>query len=280
MLDLSLSLQVNQAGKLTNETFGTRKGEMLSEPQEDALKSELSWLLNESETLQRDLASHLLQQRILTSLSEKISNSSDSMLFPLETVSRMAAEEAAGLRRAGSTDATPRTNPPILVSERDARDDVLALKSVALLDTAATALHEALRTLKSTRALRTALDSSTEGDTLLTASAEQMAAALEADSQPAVFAGQEGRRPLLKTLVAHVAAIQARDPEAVWQELSSKSCRQELSPEAARQAHSPSLHDILESVPQHSALTSGGCVMHGASVRRDDLRMLTYTDVC
>ena len=99
---------------MTNETFGTRKGEMLSEPQEDALKSELSWLLNESETLQRDLASHFLQQRILTSLSEKISNSSDSMLSPLETVSRMAAEEAAGLRRAGSTDATPRTNPPHL----------------------------------------------------------------------------------------------------------------------------------------------------------------------
>jgi hypothetical protein len=256
---------------------------MLSEPQEDALKSELSWLLNESETLQRDLASHLLQQRILTSLSEKISNSSDSMLFPLETVSRMAAEEAAGLRRAGSgsADATPRTNPPILVSERDARDDVLALKSVALLDTAATALHEALRTLKSTRALRTALDSSTEGDTLLTASAEQMAAALEADSQPAVFAGQEGRRPLLKTLVAHVAAIQARDPEAVWQELSSKSCRQELSPEAARQAHSHNLHDILGSVPQHSALTSGSCVTQRQLAYADICcRMLSYADVC
>ena len=219
MIDQTLEM-VGNIGQVTNETFGSRTGQLLSEFGEQALESEISRLLNESETLERDLVSHFMHQRDLTALSEKESNTPGSLLLPLKTVARVAAEETGGSRRAGSADAALRSHDPILVPERDARDDVLALRSVALLDYAATALHEALRTLKSTRALRTALDLSFEDKTLQADGAEQIAEILEADCQPAERAGQEGRRPLLATLVHHFAAIQGRDPEALWHDIS------------------------------------------------------------
>ena len=82
------------------ESFGSRAGTLLSDESEQLLGDELGLLLNESDALQRELVSSMHHQRLLTSLSEKERNASGSWLQPLATVTRLAAEEAEGHRRA------------------------------------------------------------------------------------------------------------------------------------------------------------------------------------
>jgi len=222
---------------VANETFGNRTGQALTADAELAFEGDLRRLLNESETLQRELASRFLRQRHRTMLSEKTSNASDSLLRPLETMMRMAQAEVSGARQVGSGDApAPASNTatlPILAPERHARDDVLAFKAIALLEYAAAALHDALRTLNTTRALRACTSQPAEdmaSGTLCGASAENVAAALEADAAPALRAGDEGRRPLLATLVHHVSTETGCEPDAVWQQLEREAQRHDASP--------------------------------------------------
>ena len=218
---------IDHLGVLADESFGSRAGTLLSDESEQLLGDELGLLLNESDALQRELVSSMHHQRLLTSLSEKERNTSGSWLQPLATVTRLAAEEAEGHRRAGTAETGPREPPPILVPERDVRDDVLALKSVLLLDTAASALHEALRTLHSTRALRTPVEDAElgEGGTLLTTSARQMSEMLEADAQPAMCAGLPGRRPMLAALVEEAAEREGMTPAALRTQMASQGAR-------------------------------------------------------
>jgi hypothetical protein len=213
---------------VTNEAFGNRTGQVLSADEEHALNIDLRRLLNESETLQRELISCFMRQRDLASASEKMSNASDSLLRPLETIIRVAQAEVSGDRQVGSGEARPSATQCILAPDRHANDDVLALKSIALLDTAATALHDALRTLNSTRALRSGASQPADSspDTMPGASAELVEEVLEADAAPALRAGGEGRRPLLATLVQHLCAEKGRDPEAVWQHLARLTASQ------------------------------------------------------
>ena len=206
---------IGYLGRLSNETFGSRKGRILSESDHQVLEEELALLLNQSEALQRQLSSHLIRQRKLASLTVVEENEPGSLLLPLQAVARTAAEEIQGLRRVGSSDIEPRSEDPILVPERDARDDVLATKSIALLDATASVLHEALRTLECTRALRGSPHACSQNGGLAVSSVECVTQAIQADALAC-------KHPMLATMVEQCASMADRGANALPQPCSSQ----------------------------------------------------------
>jgi hypothetical protein len=206
---------IGYLGRLSNETFGSRKGRILSESDHQVLEDELALLLNQSEALQRQLSSHLMRQRKLASLTVVEENEPGSMLLPLQAVARTAAEEIQGLRRVGSSDIETRSEDPILVPERDARDDVLATKSIALLDATASVLHEALRTLECTRALRGSPCAWSQNGGLAVSSVECVTQAIQADALAC-------KHPMLATMVEQCASMADRGACALPQPCSSQ----------------------------------------------------------
>lgn len=168
-------------GHLTDKAFGCRKGRFMSETDQHALEDELELLLNQSETLHCELSSRFMRQRQLASLSLVEEDEPGSMLLPLQAIARKAVEEIQGLRPVGYSGVQSRGEEPILVPERDTRDDVLAAKSIALLNATASVLHGAIRTLECSRALCAGSYTWLQNESLAASSVECVAKTIEAD---------------------------------------------------------------------------------------------------
>ncbi|KAJ1480534.1 hypothetical protein T484DRAFT_1810488 [Baffinella frigidus] len=136
-------------------------GRQLTRDQAACLEKELEALMGENEELQRHVMRRVADDRSLMKMCARERDGDDSLFLPMSTVSDIAADEECGVRRASTAPIHGREpvsersrldgqqgdaveeEEPVLVPHRGARDDVLALKLLSLLDAGADALHEA-----------------------------------------------------------------------------------------------------------------------------------------